>query len=340
MDILNLEGFRLFLLRRGDRKRTIKFYYNSLRRLNKELPNLNPDTIDAFLLNQLDKGKSASYINDYITALRQYDKFAGSSDFKNLKYFKEVAREKATMSQKEIEAFLSLPPPLVTKYNSKAKKNVTFIFKRKQYEMWTLFFSIFAHTGMRAGEIAGLDVNRVDFGRGVFVLEEKDTKTKSFRYVPIPPKISKDLEMYVNGLTGPLLFAGKNNRPVCDVEWGRRFHDRIKRLGIKRANLTPHSLRHSFITRLLEEDISIFKIKKIVGHKKIQTTEQYTHMTTKDIIEAIKKDPLGRKALEPVEVIIMVRDAISSCRIDSDPRFEYSLQESQDSLLFSLEVKH
>jgi len=204
------------------------------------------------------------------------------------------------MSDAEIEAFLSLPPPT----NGERVKN--------NYAVWTLFFKILAYSGMRPGEVAHLAIDRVDFGRQVFVLE--DTKTNTPRYVPIAPALLSDLTDHIKTLTGDKLFPStrggkfRQNGVVNDVDWGYNFHSRIKRLGIKRKNLRPYSLRPSFITRMLDEDVNIFKVQKIVGHRQISTTAHYTHLTTKDITRAINKDPLSRASLPYYERLKLFRE--------------------------------
>lgn len=319
---MDINGFKLYLIRRGLKPRGIRYYLNNLERLQKSVPDLSIVLINDFLIREIENGKAPSYLNDYIASLRAYGKFA-NIDFTELKFFKERSKPKATMSLDEIKAFLTLPPPTVTKIMRNGLPH-SYIFKKDSYDKWTLFFKIMAFSGMRSTEVANLRVNQIDFGRQIFILGENDTKTGFARNVPINPAIVSDIQNYLKTLKGDMLFQDKFGKPLCDVEWGRRFHQRIKRLGIKRDNLTPYSLRHSFITRLLEEDINIFKVKKIVGHRRTQTTENYTHLTTKDTIETIKKDPLGRQNIDPREIINTIEDTLSKFQLELDNRFDYN----------------
>lgn len=189
-----------------------------------------------------------------------------------------------------------------------------------------------------------LRTENLDFGRGVFVLE--DTKTNDTRLVPIPPNLKDKLNHYLaEQHLGPkeYLFAstrGGNkdgNTPVFDnVDWHYNFHARLRRLGIRRPHLTPYSLRHSFITRLLEEDVNLFKVQKIVGHRRLSTTAQYTHMTTKDLIRAINKDPLIMKYTDPNNTLDTIEEVISSLR--SDSRFHLKTERGPGRLTFEIEV--
>jgi hypothetical protein len=90
---------------------------------------------------------------------------------------------------------------------------------------------------------------------------------------------------------------------------------------------------------MLDEDVSLPKIQKIVGHRRIDTTMHYTHLTTKDIIKAIKKDPLARRYLSTYEVLKNVSTTLKALVESEDERFEYALEEKDDSVLFSLKIK-
>lgn len=285
-----LDQFRLSLLREGKATATIEKDITILKRLM-QLEVLAGDKIDGFLLLQLQRGLSPSYLNNHIVAVRNWGKFIGDSSFKKIKFFKVKEHNKSTLSDSEIEAFLALPKPKQA--------------KPERYAMWTLFFKTMAYSGMRAGEVATLSVMSLDFGRGVFVLDR--TKTTS-RLVPIAPALTDDLISYTDKLSGELLFT-INGKAVTKSKWGEHFQVRIRLLGIKRPHLSTHSLRHSFITRLWPE-INLLALQKIVGHKKIETTAHYGHLVTKDMITAIKKDPLGKEALVYFDRFKQVREIL------------------------------
>jgi Site-specific recombinase XerD len=281
---MNIEGFALWMYQRGLKKQTIEFYTRNAKRINLGLDELTLDNVNSFLLKLLKENKSSSYINDYVCTIKQYAKWKELTEFKSLKFIKEKPTIKSTLSDSEIEAFLALPPPIV-KHMFHGKMH-EYYFKPEVYHRWTLFFKILAFSGMRCGEVANLTIEQIDFGRGVFTLT--DTKTNTPRNVPIAPALIGDLTEHIK-TCNKYIFSGKCGKPPHDSDWGRRFHERLKRLGIKRIKLTPYSFRHSFITRMLDEDVNLFKVQKIVGHRRIDTTAHYTHLTTKDIVTAIKK---------------------------------------------------
>ncbi len=285
-----LEQFQLWLLREGKEPATIKKDVTILKRLM-QLEVLAGDKIDGFLFEMLQKGRSPAYLNNFIVACRNWGKFINDPSFNQIKFFKNKETNKSTLSDTEIESFLTLPKP------KQAKPN--------RYKMWTLFFKTMAYSGMRAGEVANLTVTSLDFGRGVIILDR--TKTTP-RLVPIAPALTDDLTAYVAKLSGESLFV-IDGKVVDKNKWNEHFQMRIRRLGIKRPHLSTHSLRHSYITRMIPE-VSLAAVQRIVGHKDIATTNHYTHLVTKDLIIAVTKDPLGRQSLSYEERFKQFREQV------------------------------
>lgn len=304
----NQNGFKLWLLREKTHRgkfrklKTVELHLTCLDRLIRNAPGLTISQINAYLLSLRDKGRKGTYLNLFIDTMHLYGRFLKTKRYEKLEYYPVEEFRQETMSDEEIEDFLTLPPPkTIRRYKSGKTREI--VYNEKGYKVWTLFFKILAYSGMRPGEVAHLTIDQVDFGRQVYILEADDVKTNRFRYVPIAYSLLSELKEHIKNLKGEHLFpahSGKSFRQgavVDDVDWGYNFHQRLKRLGIKRKNLRPNSLRPSFITRMLDEDVNIFKVQKIVGHKQIATTAHYTHLTTKDITKALSKDPLSRKSL-------------------------------------------
>lgn len=250
-----------------------------------------------------------SYINHYINFAAvwcDYQKYLGQpadARYKTIKYFKIEDTNKSTMSDDEIEKFLALPPKSAMRLNGRTKKPMLVIYNQNgMYAKWTLFFSVLAFTGMRPNEVATLTAQNVDFGRNVFVVTSQNSKTHDQRFVPIASNLLEPLKKHMENC-GEYLFKSVHGSIFNSVDWCYNFQDRVKRLDIKRAGLTCYSLRHSFITRMLDEDVNLFKVQKIVGHKRVDTTAKYEHLTTKDIQKAILRHPLIRKNTDPQVVV-------------------------------------
>ncbi len=311
-----LADFKLFLIQeKKDKKRlqrgarTVSLHIELLTRLIKSVPALTIESINAFLLSLYEKGRKGTYLNDYVDMLHIYGRFKQTKLYEAINYFPEEEFVSATMSDEEINSFLLLPPPSTERYNHKSKSMVTYHYA-KGWDRWNMFWKLVSFHPVRLGEVAHLTVENVDFGLEVLQVNGKTGK----RTVPIHPAVLEDVKKFIASLTTPQLFPslrggkGRQGGVLDDVDWGYNFHNRLKRLGIKRTNLRPYSLRHSSITRLADTDVNPFVLMRMSGHKRIDTTLRYYHESLKKKKEAIRKDPLGRKLLEYNERFKMFRE--------------------------------
>ncbi len=334
-----LEEFKRFLLDHDRKVRTIHRHLWNINLILQNAPNFTKSEIDSWFSLLKERGCKNTYLNSLISSVRQYAQFLqDSEELQKYKFKKKEHFSKATMSDEEIEAFLSLSSPQITIPHRNGKM-ITRPANSKLYHKWTVFFSIMAFSGMRPGEVAQLKVEDVDFGRQVFVI--RDSKTNTPRVAPIAPNILTMIQSYLPTLTGELLFPSSNGgnkdgvTPVFDnVDWHYNFHTRLKRLGIKRTNLTPYSLRHSYATRLLESDVSLFHVKKLMGHHDLKSTLVYEHLTTADLIKAVEKLPLVRRGTDPKTILQALCEVIKNFHIEKDSRFRYTLSEDQTSIKF------
>ena len=84
------------------------------------------------------------------------------------------------------------------------------------------------------------------------------------------------------------VFLTKRGTPFASVTLWLRIKQRVRRAGIER-NITPHMLRHSFATHLLEHGADLRVIQELLGHASISTTEVYTHVTGNRLREVHRK---------------------------------------------------
>lgn len=329
MEDSTLVNFKIYLLKNGRKESTARNYVVALRRLLQVSPTLEKNEIEKYLFELEQKGRRHSHLNNTIDLVRVYRRYKGFPEQK-IDYYSKQNFVKATMSDEEIESFLNLKPWGKTQ-------------NLHNYNVWTLFYSILSFTGMRPSEVAHLTINTVDWGRDIFILE--DTKTNEPRFVPIPPNIKDKIQEHISGLTSDYLFpsleGGNHNgvgQVVDNVDWYYNFHTRIKKLGIKRKNLTVYSLRHSYVTRCLEEGIDLFTVQKLVGHHRLETTQAYSHLTTQDMCRAIRKLPLIRSSTSPKEILSSFASIIKSFRLESDKRFKFKILEENRTLKLEIEI--
>ena len=322
---MSILAFENWLVRNGRSNRTIQRHHTNITVLLRDLTDWSFEKIENFVIELRKKGLKNATLNSYIDTVRLYSRCMNlDSRLSDLKHFKKTHAIKSTLSDDEIESFIYLECP---RYSNKAS-----------WDLWSLYFECLAMTGCRMSEIADLKSEHVDFGRGVFTIEQ--SKTGIPRMVPIPPSVKTRLTG-IASQTSPdnYIFTTTTGRKFTDESWLHAFHKRIKILGINRVNLTPYSFRHSFATRLLEEDVNIHKVAKILGHD-IKMTAAYEHLTTKDITEAARRHPLVRKSSDPSEILKSICELIQTFRLNEDNRFKFEINRSENNLSLKVVVKN
>lgn len=137
-------------------------------------------------------------------------------------------------------------------------------------------------SGLRLSELRELRLEQLNLDAGYVNVIGKGNKE---RIVPVGKKAVGALNHYLSGgrprLVTPKspanVFLTRRGTPFSSVTLWRRIKARARRAGIQQ-NLTPHMLRHSFATHLLERGADLRVIQELLGHARINTTEIYTHV--------------------------------------------------------------
>jgi integrase/recombinase XerD len=147
-------------------------------------------------------------------------------------------------------------------------------------------------TGLRVSEVVGLKVTDVDSQR--MTLRVEQGKGRKDRYAMLSPVLLQRLRSWwriahAQGkiLPGGWLFPGLDPMdPLSTRQLNRAVHAAAEAAGIDKR-VSPHTLRHSFATHLLERKVDIRVIQVLLGHKKLETTSIYTHVATDLLREVI-----------------------------------------------------
>jgi integrase len=156
-----------------------------------------------------------------------------------------------------------------------------------------VFFSTVYSCGLRLQEALNLQVSDIDSPRMmVYVHRGKGAKD---RYVPLPNETLMLLRQYWKThrnptLLFPALGRGHRNGPTSTVPMNRSSVQgalvrAVKKTGITKK-LSVHTLRHSYATHLLEQGVNIRVIQRYMGHKRLETTMRYLHLTRKGAEDA------------------------------------------------------
>ena len=142
-------------------------------------------------------------------------------------------------------------------------------------------FELIYSSGLRLAELVGIDLNDIDLEQQQLVVTGKGNKT---RYLPIGSKAVKAVRRwlalrhdYSRDAGATALFLSKQGKRISP----RNVQNRLKQLIQRQAldqHLSPHMLRHSFATHMLESSSDLRAVQELLGHANIATTQVYTHL--------------------------------------------------------------
>jgi len=144
-------------------------------------------------------------------------------------------------------------------------------------------------SGIRVGELVGLNMNQLDLDLGIVKVMGKGRKE---RIVPVGKKAVEALKAYIEergNLEGEEpLFVNLRGGRLTARSVGRLVKKYTKRSSIFRK-VSPHSLRHTFATHLLDAGADIREIQEMLGHVSLSTTQRYTHLSLGKLMEVYDK---------------------------------------------------
>lgn len=245
------------------------------------LSRANRGDISNFMLNEKDRGISASSISRRIAAIKSFFRFLvrervlkddPTSLIDSPKLWKKIPE---TLSLNEVEALLNAPD----------------LRKTQGVRDKAILETLYA-TGMRVSEAAGLRVSDVNLDIGFLRCIGKGNKE---RVIPLGKKAIISIKRYLESSRPVLLKGGE-----CDNLFVNRSGKKLSRqsvwkliqhytkLASIKKHIKPHLLRHSFATHLLERGADLRSVQEMLGHANISTTQIYTHIN-KDRLKSIHK---------------------------------------------------
>jgi len=221
---------------------------------------------------------SKSYLNKHQQALKKFKEYLKHHDYKNfsvhLKSETQPTEEKLNiLTQSEIKQLFK-----ATEYSHRKTS-----FTLRDKALLTLLYSC----GLRRNEAVHLDISDVYFDKErIFVRKGKNYKE---RFVPINRKNAEILEDYIYEARPE--FNIKNNTEALFLNHhgsrmlGGSFSNRLQVIvkassnaTIAEKQITPHTLRHSIATHLLQQEVPLESIKTFLGHSSLESTQIYTHL--------------------------------------------------------------
>ena len=229
------------------------------------------EDVRRFRLHLTANGAGTPKINATVAALRFFFKVTldRSDLIKHLSFIHEPRKPPVVLSPEEVARFLEAAPGV--KY--KAALSVAY------------------GAGLRVSEVVSLRVSDIDSKR--MMLRVEQGKGRKDRYAMLSPVLLELLrDWYRIARPQGWLFPGQNPvNPMTTRQLTRACHAAAQMAELTKR-VTPHTLRHSFATHLLEHNIDVRVIQVLLGHAKLETTALYTRVATNTIREVMS--PLDR----------------------------------------------
>lgn len=246
--------------------------------------------VRGFLMDMTRRRLSAAAVRRRIAALNTFYRFAKTRGFTpenpvaDVGNIKLPGRLPKALSVKDAERLL------LTKPSAGASE-------LQRYRDAAILEILYA-TGMRRAELASIDLSDVDFDRRSIRVIGKGNKE---RIVFFNQAAADALERYLAlrpTTSDGALFVSKRKQRLSYPQIGNIFRLYVRMSGLE-GKVTPHTLRHSFATHLLQRGVDIMTVKKLLGHESIATTQIYLEATDEQARQAyIEAHPRGRTRRE------------------------------------------
>lgn len=262
---------------KGLSRNTLESYERDLRKYFEFMRHKKPDAIhrddvSVFLVHLASQGLSAASTARCLAAVRGLHRYLLSDDLarhdptENVESARGWKRLPKTLSSDDVETLLLQPE----------RTSVLGIRDRAMLEL------MYA-TGLRVSELVGLTLQNINLERGFLVVMGKGSKERA---VPLGEAAVTALNEYLSAARATLLdgresdslFISSKRRQITRQMLWERIKLYARKAGITKP-LSPHVLRHSFATHLLDNGADLRAVQAMLGHADISTTQIYTHVS-------------------------------------------------------------
>lgn len=254
----------------------------------------------AYLAHLNGKGYSKATIARKLATLRSFYKFLVKTNRRSSNPLTAVRTPKQDkklprfLEYEEIKRLLETPPI------------ETWLGARDRAILETLY-----STGIRVSELVALNMDDVDFLGEIVHIRGKGKKE---RIAPISSSALQAIQHYMEfrnkraqsntNFDTKVLFVNKHGHRLSTRSVRRKMDKYLKMAGLD-PNISPHTLRHSFATHMLNNGADLRSVQELLGHQSLSTTQVYTHLTTRKLKEiydqAHPREEFGRDVYAPYE---------------------------------------
>ncbi len=267
---------------KGDSSSTITTYSIDIEQFiafikDKELTELKRDDISSFINYLSNSGKNTSTIIRRAGTIRYLYIYLNKENLINVPLIglylpKHESHLPSVLSLEEVDDLLNV-------FDLSNKSEI-----RDKAMLETMYAS-----GLRVSELLSLELGNINFQQGYIKTKGKGNKE---RIIPIGEFALQYLSLYFSKVRNispyyrsKYVFLNNSGQPLSRQFFWKRIKIYAHRAGIE-IDISPHTLRHSFATHLLENGANLKHVQEMLGHSKIETTQIYTHVSTKRILSA------------------------------------------------------
>ena len=267
---------------------TVESYGENLKKLtqniNKDILSLTTSDIRMILNNMKTSPKTKAHYLSVLNSFYNYMIFNGiikNNPCSGIRLPKLEKKLPNYLTIEEIDKLLDIKLIKPIDYRNKAMLEVLFA------------------TGTRISELINLTLNQIDYNECIIRVLGKGKKD---RIIPIGNTAMEYLKLYINEYRGFILktknseyvFINKNGTKISRQGFFKILKKLVKEAGIEK-DVSPHTLRHSFATYLLNNGADLRIIQELLGHENLVTTEIYSHLSNKKIEEDYQHHPRAHK---------------------------------------------
>ena len=270
---------------RSDLDQFLAFLAARERALLQSPGSIDPLVIRAFLANLHERRESRSTTARKLAALRSFFRFLvregviEENPGRSVRTPKVERKLPRLLSENEVVALLETP-------------DASSIRGKRDRAILELLYA----TGMRVGELVSIDLEDVDWGEGTILVLGKGSKE---RHVLFGEKAKAALRDYLaarraqppRGSRSPspdALFVNARGGRLTDRSIRSIIAERLRECA-SAHRISPHGLRHSFATHLLDRGADLRAIQELLGHASLSTTQRYTHVSTEQMLRVYRK---------------------------------------------------
>ena len=245
-------------------------FFSFLEKNKKNYKNINKDDVTSYLKYLDEKKLSNQTVSRKISCLRNFYNYLEKEKMVNENIFKNIRNPKI---RRKLPNYLSY-------------EELRIIFDSIDDLEKRLIIEIFYATGCRVSELINIKIQDIDFTKNTIRIYGKGSKE---RIVYFGEYAREYLDKYLRKQEkSKYLFTTKKKEKYTVNEVERIIKDIVKNLSIK-THVTPHTLRHTFATHLLNNGADIKSVQELLGHSSLNTTGIYTHLTNERVKEVYLK---------------------------------------------------